>query len=409
MLEHLLLALALVIALGAAVGALFRRMGQPPVIGEVVAGILLGPSLLGLLWPAAYAFVLPSSVAPLLGAVAQLGVVLYMFLVGLELNPARLKGQLGTTIAISGAGMVVPFVFGMAFAVWIYASASLPTVPLLSFSLFVGVAMSITAFPVLARILADLRLTHTELGILALACAAIGDVTAWCLLALVVSVANATGGGLFDIVLPTLAYIAVMLVVVRPIVAGPALRAEPSAANITIVLIALLVSAFVTEAIGVHAIFGAFLLGAILPEDSRLASTIHERFAPLVTLLLLPAFFAFTGMRTEIGLLSTATDWLLCAAIIGVAVIGKFGGVAVVARAAGLGWRQAAGLGALMNTRGLMELIVLNVGLELGVITPRLFTMFVLMAIVTTMSTAPVLRALGLTGTPDRTRALAAT
>jgi Kef-type K+ transport system membrane component KefB len=397
LLSQLLLALALVIALGQILGWLFRRIGQPPVIGEVIAGIVLGPSLLGWIWPHAYAFVLPASVAPLLGAVAQLGVILYMFLVGLELNPARLQRRLGATVAISNAGIIVPFTLGVVLAFWLYPRLSTSDVPFMNFTLFIGVAMSITAFPVLARILSDLRMTHTDLGALALACAAIGDVTAWCLLAFVVGVVNATSGGMLAVALPTLAFIVAMFTVVRPVVTRLLRQRsteEPTPGLMAVVLVAVLVSAFTTEAIGVHAIFGAFLFGVIVPHDSRLAAVLHERFDPLVTLLLLPAFFAFTGMRTEIGLLSTAADWALCAAIIAVAVAGKFGAVTLVGRITGLAWRQAAQLGTLMNTRGLMELIVLNVGLELGVISPRLFTMFVIMALVTTMATTPVLRIL---------------
>ena len=408
MLSQLLLALALVIALGQVIGRLFRRIGQPPVIGEVIAGIVLGPSFLGSIWPHAYAFVLPASVAPLLGAVAQLGVILYMFLVGLELNPARLRHRLGATVAISTAGMIVPFALGVMLAFSLYPRLSTSDVPFLNFALFIGVAMSITAFPVLARILSDLRMTHTDIGALALACAAIGDVTAWCLLAFVVGVVNATSGGLFGVALPTLGFIAAMFAVVRPVVGrwlGRRATTEPTPAVMATLLIAVLLSAFTTEAIGVHAIFGAFLFGAIVPHESRPAVVLHERFGPLVTLLLLPAFFAFTGMRTEIGLLSTAADWGLCAAIIAVAVAGKFGAVTIIGRITGLAWRQAAELGTLMNTRGLMELIVLNVGLELGVISPRLFTMFVIMALVTTMTTTPILRTLaattGKTGTAD--------
>ena len=397
MLSQLLLALALVIALGQLIGHLFRRVGQPPVIGEVVAGILLGPSFLGWLWPAAYQFVLPPSVAPLLGAVAQLGVILYMFLVGLELNPARLRRQLGATVAISNTGIIIPFALGTALAFYLYPRVSSSDVPFLNFTLFVGVAMAITAFPVLARILSDLRMTQTDLGALALACAAIDDVTAWCLLAFVVGVVNASSGGLWSIAVPTILFIALMFVVVRPIVVrllNHRDRDEPTLMVMTVVLVGVLLSAFATEAIGIHAIFGAFLLGAVIPSGGRLATVVHERFAPLVTLLLLPAFFAFTGMRTEIGLLSTPADWVVCLAIIAVAVLGKFGAVTLAGRLTGLTWANAAGLGALMNTRGLMELIVLNVGLELGVISPQVFTMFVIMAIVTTMATSPLVRAL---------------
>jgi Kef-type K+ transport system membrane component KefB len=404
LLSQLLLALALVIALGHVVAGLFRRVGQPPVIGEVVAGILLGPSFLGWLWPDAYAFILPPAVAPLLGAVAYLGIVLYMFLVGLELNPTRLRRQLGATVAISTAGMIAPFALGVAFASYLYPRVASAEVTSLNFALFIGVAMAITAFPVLARILSDLKMAQTDLGALALACAAIGDVTAWCLLAFVAGVVNASAGGALAIVVSTFLYILLMFWVVRPLCvrwlnAGPA--SEPRPVVVTAVVVAVLSSAFVTETIGVHAVFGAFLLGAVMPHEGRLASVLHERFAPLVTLLFLPAFFAFTGMRTEIGLLSTVEDWALCAIIIAVAVAGKFGAVTVVGRLTGLAWRNAAGLGALMNTRGLMELIVLNVGLELGVISPQVFTMFVIMAIATTMATSPIVRAL--VGGPDAT------
>jgi Kef-type K+ transport system membrane component KefB len=397
LLSQLLLALALVIALGHLVAGLFRRVGQPPVVGEVVAGILLGPSFLGWLWPDAYAFILPPAVAPLLGAVAQLGIVLYMFLVGLELNPTRLRRQLGTTVAISTAGMIAPFALGVAFASYLYPRVSSADVTGLNFALFIGVAMAITAFPVLARILSDLRMTHTDLGALALACAAIGDVTAWCLLAFVAGVVNASAGGVLAIVVSTGLYILLMFGLVRPLClrwlnVGPA--SEPRPVVIAAVIVAVLTSAFITETIGVHAIFGAFLLGAVMPHEGRLATVLHDRFAPLVTLLFLPAFFAFTGMRTEIGLLSTVEDWALCAVIIAVAVAGKCGAVTVVGRLTGLAWRNAAALGALMNTRGLMELIVLNVGLELGVISPQVFTLFVIRAIATTMATSPIVRAL---------------
>jgi Kef-type K+ transport system membrane component KefB len=393
LLSQLLLALALVIALGQLLGHLFRRVGQPPVIGEVVAGILLGPSFLGWLWPSAYASVLPPSIGPLLNAVAQLGVILYMFLVGLELNPERLRGRLGATVAIAQANILVPFAFGVALAFQLDAFSP-ATVPFTSFALFVGVAMAITAFPVLARILSDRGLTRTDLGSMALTTAAISDVTAWCLLAFVVGVVRPDAASPVGIAVLTLTFIVVMFTAVRPLVRHLAGDRPPSGGTVALVLVGLLSAAWITETIGVHAIFGAFLFGAVIPHDSRLATTLHGGFEHLVTILLLPAFFAFTGMRTEIGQLTSVTDWVLCAAIVAVATVGKFGGTYVAARLAGIESRVAAGLGVLMNTRGLMELIVLNVGLELGVISPRLFTMFVIMAIVTTMATAPIVRTL---------------
>jgi Kef-type K+ transport system membrane component KefB len=391
---HLLLALAAVVIAGRFLGALFRLIGQPPVIGEVVAGILLGPSLLGSVAPDAYAFLLPPSVAPSLGLLSQLGVVLYMFLVGVELDTDGLKGQLRATVGIAQTSIIVPFALGWWLASALYARLSPPDVPFLQFGLFLGVAMSITAFPVLARILADRGITRTPLGRLALSCAAVGDVTAWCLLAFVVGVVTRSESSALMASVLTVAFIAFMFLVVRPVAERISRRYEgedPDRSAVGLALIAMLISALVTESIGVHAIFGAFLLGAVIPHDGRLARVLEQRIENLVTALLLPAFFAFAGMRTEIGLLSGWSDWLTCAVIIAVATVGKFGGTLVAARLAGHGWRQASGLGILMNTRGLMELIVLNVGLDLGVISPTLFTMMVVMAIVTTMATTPIL------------------
>jgi Kef-type K+ transport system membrane component KefB len=394
-LSHVLLALIAVMVVGRLLGALFQRLGQPPVIGEVVGGILLGPSLLGWIAPDLFAFLLPPSATPVLGGIAQLGVILYMFLVGLELDPDALGGRLRTTVFISSAGTALPFAMGGALAWWLFPRFAPPDVPLSSFVLFIGVAMSITAFPVLARILSDQGMTRSDLGTLALAAAAIGDVTAWCLLAFVVGVVQSNTGGAFVVAALTAAFVLAIFFVVRPFVLRQIRQAghrEPGAGTIALVLILLLGSALATEAIGIHALFGAFLFGAIIPHDSRLAVVMHRSLEHVVLLLLLPAFFAFAGLRTDIGLVSGAALWIVTGAIILVATAGKFGGTWLAGVAAGLGSRQAAGLGVLMNTRGLMEIIVLNVGLELGVITPTIFTMFVLMALVTTVATTPVLK-----------------
>ena len=394
LLLHLLLALVAVVVVGRMLGRLFRFIGQPPVIGEVVAGILLGPSLLGSIAPGAYLFLLPPALTPSLGLISQLGVVLYMFLIGVELDTEGLRGQLRATVGIALTSMLVPFILGLWLAGGLYERLSPAGVSFASFALFLGVAMSITAFPVLARILADRGITRTELGRLALSCAAVGDVTAWCLLALVVGILNSSEGSALFVSVMTVAFIAFMFILVRPMTVRLSQRwegEEPDRSAVALALVAMLCSALVTEAIGVHAIFGAFLLGAVIPHDSRLARALEQRIEHLVTILLLPAFFAFAGMRTEIGLLSGAYEWFTCAAIILVATIGKFGGTLIAARVAGHGGRQATGLGILMNTRGLMELIVLNVGLDLGVISPTFYTMMVLMALVTTMATTPIL------------------
>jgi Kef-type K+ transport system membrane component KefB len=391
---HLLIALTVVVIAGRLLGRLFAFFSQPPVIGEVIGGILLGPSLLGQISPEAYLYILPPTVAPFLGIVAQLGVILYMFLVGLELNPDMLRGQVHATVATSHASIVLPFVLGSALALYLYPRFSTSDVPFTNFALFLGVAMSITAFPVLARILSDRQMTRTRLGVVALTCAAVDDVTAWCLLAFVVGVVQAQAESALLIALLTLGFIGFMFVAVRPLAARMTRTGdlEPSQGAIAFSLVCVLISALTTEAIGVHAIFGAFLFGAVIPHDSTLARALKRSLENMVTILLLPAFFAFTGMRTQIGLLSTWYEWAICALIVAVAVTGKFGGTLVAARATGLNWRDAAGLGILMNTRGLMELIVLNIGLDLGVISPTLFTMMVLMALVTTIATTPILQ-----------------
>ncbi len=391
---HVLLALAAVIAAGQVVGKLFAYLGQPPVLGEVVAGILLGPSLLGRVAPDVAGFILPATVAPFLGVLAQLGVILYMFLVGLELNAGLLRRRARAAAAVSTTSIVVPFLLGALLALFLYPRLSSDEVPFTNFALFLGVATSVTAFPVLARILTDRRMQHTELGALALTCAALNDVTAWCLLAFVAGVAQAQVGGALLVLAWTAAFAGFMFLAVRPAAAWLAARcAEPLPRGVmALVFVAVLLSALATEWIGIHAIFGAFLLGAVIPHDSAIARTFTRQLEDVVTVLLLPAFFALTGLRTEIGLVSGVEQWLLCGLIILVATAGKFGGTLAAARLTGLGWRESAGLGVLMNTRGLMELIVLNIGLDLQVISPTLFAMMVLMALATTIATTPILQ-----------------
>jgi Kef-type K+ transport system membrane component KefB len=402
---HVLAVLAAVIGLGFVLGRMFRFLGQPAVIGEVAAGILLGPSLLGAISSDAMHALVPGSEADPHGrvlaavqSIAQLGVVLYLFLVGLELNGAKLRQQAHATVAISHASIVVPFVLGAALALWLYPMLSHGGVPFTSFALFMGVALSVTAFPVLARILADRDLEKTRIGVLALGCAAADDVTAWCLLALVVGVAEAQLGEAALVTVGAVLFIAGMFLIVRPLVArlcrgmdSSSLSQLPAAA-IPLTCVAVLLSGLATEAIGIHAVFGAFLLGTVIPHDSRLAQEFTRKLKDLVTVLLLPAFFALTGLRTEIGLVSGWQNWLICAVIILVATLGKLGGTFIAARAAGYDSRSAAALGAMMNTRGLMGLIVLDIGLAKGIVSPTLFAMMVIMALVTTMATAPLLK-----------------
>ena len=388
-------ALLAIIVIGRGLGAVFQRIGQPRVIGEVVAGILLGPSLLGRVSPEAMTWLLPSSILPLLGVIAQLGVILFMFLVGLELNAELLRDRAHATVMISHAGIVAPFLMGAGLALWLFPRFAPDGVPFTSFALFLGVSLSITAFPVLARILTERRLERSELGVLALGCAAAGDATAWCLLAFVVGVAQSAISGAITTTVLAAAFIALMFGVVRPLAQRWLSHSEPTQVSghiATWVLVALLVSSLAAEAIGIHALFGAFLLGAVIPHDSAVARAFHDKLHDVVVILLLPAFFAHIGMRTQIGLVSSLSEWLICGTIIVAATLGKFGGTLLAARLTGIDWRTSASLGILMNTRGLMELIVLNIGLDLGVISPTLFAMLVLMALVTTMTTAPILR-----------------
>jgi Kef-type K+ transport system membrane component KefB len=400
---HVLLALAVVVIAGRILGNLLAGIGQPPVIGEVLSGILLGPSLLGRVAPGAEIYLFPADARPALAVIAEVGVVLYMFIVGLEFDPASLRRRAAPFIFTSQMSIALPFVLGAGLAFFLFPDLSQPGVRFVAFALFMGVAMSITAFPVLARILTDRGLSRTELGIAALTCAAVGDVTGWCLLAIVVGMARATVAGALVSSLLAGLFILVMFVVGRRLVEWLTRHSEagePSTGAITWTLAGMLLSAVVAELIGIHAIFGAFIFGAIVPAEGAIARFLRLERAPVVTILFLPAFFALTGLRTEIGLVSTTREWLICLAIVVLATAGKLGGTFLAGRIVGMPARFAARLGVLMNTRGLMELVVLNVGLDIGVISPRLFTMMVIMALVTTALTAPLLDLI-----PDRPEA----
>ncbi len=394
-LGDVLLALVTVILVARACGYLFKKINQPVVMGEVIGGIILGPSLFGKIAPGLMVAVIPPTTLPYLNIIAQIGIVLYMFLVGLELDLKELKKSAHTTFIISHASILVPFVLGSILALYIFQDMAPPGISFTNFALFIGVSMSITAFPVLARILADKKLTKTSLGSLALACAAIDDVTAWCLLALVVSRAQATMSSAFITYALTAAFIAFMLFVVRPYLTKWVVTLDDNkkfgSKKMAFFLIGILVSALITEAIGIHAIFGAFLFGVIIPSDTFVSHDLDYKLQEFIRVLFLPAFFAYTGMKTQIGLLESTTDWMFCLLIIVVATVGKFGGTVISAKLLKHSWKDSLMLGTLMNTRGLVELIVLNVGLEIGILSPRLFTMLVIMAIVTTFITGPIL------------------
>lgn len=405
---HVLVALATVIVAARLVGAIFQRLGQPAVIGEILAGILLGPSALGSISPGMSRLLLPADAVSFFGLISQFGVIFYMFLVGVELDASHLRARGRAAVVISTTSILVPFALGAALAPRLHASYASPAVPFTAFALFLGVAMSITAFPVLARILGARGLQRSPLGVLALTAAAINDVTAWCLLALVVGVVGAALGNVAWTVGLTGAYIAVMFLAVAPGVHRFLRRRTEGSddrAAIAIALIGLLLSALITESIGIHAVFGAFLAGVVIPADSPLAKQLVTRLEDVTVVLFLPVFFAYTGLRTSIGQIDSGAQWLTCAGIVLLASIGKIGGTWFGAWIAGSGNRDALTLGILMNTRGLMELIVLNVALDLGILSPTLFTMMVVMAVVTTFMTSPLLDLIAPAPPPKAARA----
>lgn len=389
----LLSQIAVIVACGRVLGVVFRRIGQPSVVAEIVAGILLGPSLLGWVFPAAMNTLFPPSRMGLLSVLSQVGLVFFMFLVGLEFDTRLLRGRGTAYLTISWASIAVPFSLGIGLAWFLFETTAPPGVAFSAFALFVGAAMSITAFPVLARILSERDVMRTRVGAVTLACAAVDDASAWCMLAFVAAFAEGSGvASAMTMTVLALIYLAVMFLIVRPLLLrlAPAPGTVLSADLVAVVFLAVLGSAVVTEAIGIHALIGGFVLGVIVPRSGGLAHALGERMQDLVTVVFLPLFFAYSGLRTEIGLLADPGSWGVLGLVIAVACVGKFGGSAVAARLAGLGWRESAALGVLLNTRGLMELVVVNIGLDLGVISPRLFTMFVLMALFTTLLTSPL-------------------
>ncbi|MBY0489509.1 MAG: cation:proton antiporter [Gemmatimonadaceae bacterium] len=396
-LTRLVLQLVVILLAVRVVGLVAKRLGQPSVIGEMVAGILLGPSVFGALAPAAFAQLFPAASLPMLNSLAQLGVMLFLFVVGLHVDLGALHRQGSTALVASHASIAAPFSMGVALALWLYPHFAPSGVPFAAFALFIGVAMSITAFPVLARILEERHLLGTPIGTLAVACAAVDDVTAWMLLAIVVAIvkAGSVGSALALSLGGTVLFLLLMLRVVRPwlerlVPTAPDGERLPTSAIAVMVLVAL-VSAAVTEAIGVHALFGAFIAGAVMPRGRAFGERAAAQLSDLLVVLLLPLFFAYTGLRTAFVFDGVGATLVPLAMILAVAIIGKVGGTAVAARASGQSWRDAGMLGILMNTRGLMELVVLNIGLDLGVLSPALFAMMVIMALVTTMMTVPAL------------------
>jgi Kef-type K+ transport system membrane component KefB len=388
--------IVLIVAIANLFGKFFRRIGQPPVMGEMLAGIVLGPSVLGFFFPDVMSFVFPASSLETLRLLSQIGVVLFMFVVGMELNVRHVREKGSAAVMISHASIIVPFVLGAALALFLYRGLAPPGTSFSAFALFIGVAMSITAFPVLARILEDRGLTQTDLGSIALTCAAVDDVTAWCILALVIALVQASGitVSLVTVVF-TLLFAAAMIFLVRPQLRRLVTQATGSHVHtrrlIAGVLAFVLVCALITETIGIHALFGAFVAGVVMPPSTDFRAFLRDRLDAFSAAALLPLFFVFTGLRTQITLLNDWQSWALCGVIILVAIAGKLGGSMLMSRFTGMSWSQSFSIGALMNTRGLVELVVLNIGYDLGILSGRIFAMMVLMALVTTFMTGPLL------------------
>jgi len=388
--------IGLILLLSRIMGLIFGALKQPQVIGEMVAGIMLGPSLLGWLAPDVSAAIFPVESIPYLNILSQLGVIFFLFLIGLELDPKLIRNRGHAAVVISHASIVVPFLMGAGLALYLYPrlfNASMPFTPV---ALFMGAAMSITAFPVLARILTERNLHKSTIGAVTITCAAVDDVTAWCMLAVVVGVAksNALEPGLLTAGY-SLVYVAVMFFVIKPFLVRLQQIYERqgrlSHGMVAIIFLLVLGSAFATELIGIHALFGAFLMGAIMPKGTQFVRHLSEKLEDYTVVLLLPIFFAYTGLKTSIGLINNADMLFDTLLILLVACAGKFGGSALAARACGFGWRESGAIGILMNTRGLMELVILNIGRELGVISEAVFAMMVIMALVTTALTTPIL------------------
>lgn len=392
----LLAQIVMIILVARLFGWVFKKIGQPTVIGEIIAGIVLGPSLLGLYFPGFSAALFPVESLGNLKFLSQIGLILFMFVIGMELDIKVLKNKASEAVVISHASIVIPFALGIGLSYFVFNRFAPEGVQFLSFSLFMGIAMSITAFPVLARIVQEREIHKTKLGAIVITCAAADDITAWCLLAVVIAIVKA-GDFISSLYVISLAviYVLAMIFIVKPFLKriGDLYGSKDSIGKpvLAIFFLFLILSSYATEVIGIHALFGAFMMGSIMPDIAKFRMIFIEKVEDVAVILLLPLFFVFTGLKTEIGLINDPYLWKVTGAIILVAVIGKFLGSALAAKFVGQNWKDSLTIGALMNTRGLMELIVLNIGLELKVLTPEVFTMMVIMALVTTFMTGPAL------------------
>ena len=388
---HEMLALAIAIVTVQALGLAFRHWRQPLIVGEMIAGVVLGPSLFGWIFPGAFAFVFPPEAIAFLSAIARVAVILYMFLVGLELEPDLLRRQTPATVATGEFGILIPFAVGVLVAIPLFTHYSLSPGPFY-FRFFIGLALGVTAFPVVGRILTDRRIHKRPIGSMALSSAAIGDVTIWLLLAILLALVQARDIGAMATAVMIAGFAAVLILVGRPLMVRLSVvygnRARLTQGVIATIFVSLLICILAAQVIGLGGFLGAFALGVLMPHDSGMTRELTDRLEDLVVVLVLPAFFAMVGLRTEIGLFGPA-QWLLCGALIFLASGAKIGAGALAARMGGCGWRDASAVGVLMNTRGLVELIVLDIGLGLNIISPQMFTMLVLMTVAATFATTP--------------------
>jgi Kef-type K+ transport system membrane component KefB len=399
--EELILSIGIVLLTTQVFGWTFHHIHQPRVVGEMTAGILLGPSLFGRFFPGTFAFVFPASSMPGFTVLSQVGLLLFMFVVGLEVDLKRILKQPAAVVLISNVSIVLPLVMGVGLAKVLYPQFAVKQVPFSTFALFMGTAMSITAFPVLARILKERNLLGTGIGSMAISCAAIDDISAWLLLAVLTAMVHSSQSWrAFAVTLILLAvFVATMLLPIRRVASLLESRYQQNGASmefISLLMLFMRVASWTTERLGVHALFGAFIAGLVVPKNGRMIADLVDRIESLSLALLLPLFFALTGLRTRIDLLTDKALWGYAGAIIATAVAGKLAGAAFTARATGMNRKDSLGLGVLMNTRGLVELVILNAGLDLGILSPALFTMMVLMALVTTFMTSPILAAMNI-------------
>lgn len=376
---------------------IFKKLGQPSVIGEIFAGIALGPSFIGFLFPEFSQILFPKESLGYLKILSQIGLVIFMFIIGMELDVTVLKKKASSAIFISHTSIIFPYLLGVLLSLYLFDEFAPEGVSFLSFGLFMGIAMSITAFPVLARIIQERGITKSPLGVMAITCAAVDDISAWCILAIIIAIVNA---GTVYIAIVTLIisifFIAVMILLIQPLLNRMSqvyiTKEIIGKGVLTALLLIVISSSIFAEGIGIHALFGAFLAGVVMPTNTKLRKVLTEKFEDFSTIFLLPLFFAFTGIRTKIGLLNDFHLWGVCFLIIIVAIVGKLVGSMLASRFTGMSWRDSFSIGILMNTRGLMELIVLNIGYDLGIISPTIFVMMVLMALITTFITGPLLK-----------------